>query len=220
MADERREKRRGQRRGYHHGDLPQTLMDAAVRHIAAEGTENLSLRALARECGVSATAPYRHFPSKRCLLAAVATRGFRELRESLRAALEPEDSLDAQLLALARAYVDFAIRNPTAYGMMFGSVIEDFSEYDMLAEAAESSYSVVRDVLAKLASEHPQQDRDVDQLAGTVWAAVHGVASLLLYHLAPDDVDADSGPMRASRSLSTHPERALELLLRGLFADS
>jgi AcrR family transcriptional regulator len=219
MADGRSDTGRGGRRSYHHGDLPQTLMDAAVRHIAAEGTENLSLRALARECGVSPTAPYRHFPSKRCLLAAVATRGFRELRESLSAALLPEDALEAQLLALAGAYVDFAVSNPTTYGMMFGSVIEDFSEYDMLAEAAEGSYAVVRDVLEKLTAEHPRGDRDVDQLAGTVWAAVHGVASLLLNHLAPDAVDAASGPMRASRSLSAHPEQALALLLRGLFAD-
>ena len=56
-------------------------MSLAIEHIAEEGTEKLSLRALAREAGVSATAPYRHFPTKKCLLAALATRGFDDLYE-------------------------------------------------------------------------------------------------------------------------------------------
>ena len=59
---------------YHHGDLPETLMALALEHIAESGTEKLSLRALAREAGVSATAPYRHFPSKQCLLAETLRR--------------------------------------------------------------------------------------------------------------------------------------------------
>jgi len=212
-------KRRRQRRRYHHGDLPETLMDAAVRRIAAEGTENLSLRALARECGVSATAPYRHFPSKRCLLAAVATRGFVRLGSSLEAALDPAAGVDAQLLAVSRAYVDFAVAHPTTYGMMFGSVIEDFSEYQMLAEAAERSYAVVHQLLERLAAEHPRPGRDAAQLAGVVWAAVHGVASLLLYHQVHAERHAVHGPTRALRSLADDPDRALMLMLAGLTAD-
>ena len=64
---------------YHHGDLRTTLLRAAEAHIALEGTERLSLRALAREAGVSATAPYRHFDDRQALLVALATDGFDEL---------------------------------------------------------------------------------------------------------------------------------------------
>ena len=140
----------GDERGYHHGDLAASLMDAAIAHIAEEGTEKLSLRALARECGVSPTAPYRHYPSKRCLLAAIATRGFRELKTFTSAQIDPSVRLEERLLKMGRAYVDFALAHPTTYQIMFGSVIEDFSEYDSLAQAADEAYRVVLDQLEHL----------------------------------------------------------------------
>ncbi len=87
---------------YHHGDLAGTLMEAALQHIAAEGTESLSLRALAREAGVSATAPYRHFPSKQCLLAALATRGFKRLRDAMSTGLEPDMAVEDRFRAVGQ----------------------------------------------------------------------------------------------------------------------
>ena len=100
---------------YHHGDLAETLMEAALTHIAANGTERLSLRALAREAGVSSTAPYRHFPSKRCLLAALATRGFRELKRSMSDAVDAATTLEERFAAMGRTYVNYAVANPTSY---------------------------------------------------------------------------------------------------------
>ncbi|MEM7004211.1 MAG: TetR/AcrR family transcriptional regulator [Pseudomonadota bacterium] len=98
---------------YHHGELPATLMTLALEHIQAHGTEKLSLRALAREAGVSPTAPYRHFPSKQCLLAAIAAQGFQTLREEhLRTAakgLAPEPRLQT----MAMSYINFAQTSPS-----------------------------------------------------------------------------------------------------------
>jgi len=107
------------RRSYHHGDLRQVLMKAAREHIAVEGTEKLSLRALAREAGVSPTAPYRHFPTKNCLLAAIAAEGFAELQDTMHRQVHAAgpDVLD-QLSAAARAYVQYALENPVKFHLM------------------------------------------------------------------------------------------------------
>ena len=120
---------------YHHGDLPATLMAMALERIAEEGTEKLSLRALAREAGVSPTAPYKHFPTKRCLLAALATQGFRALGEANGSVAVSGADLEDSFVRMGMAYIRFATGNPTAYQIMFGTVIEDFSEYPELAEA-------------------------------------------------------------------------------------
>ena len=80
-------------------------MQLAVTEIAAQGTEKLSLRALARAAGVSQSAPYRHFPTKRCLLAAIATQGFKLMQQRMEKALAPVSGTEAKLIALGVAYV-------------------------------------------------------------------------------------------------------------------
>ena len=72
---------------YHHGNLRAELLDTAIEQLRENGAEDLSLRALARAIGVSQTAPYRHFADKSELLAAMATRGYRELYAALREAV-------------------------------------------------------------------------------------------------------------------------------------
>jgi len=203
-------------RAYHHGDLPQTLMDAAIRRIAADGTENLSLRALARECGVSPTAPYRHFPSKRCLFAAIATRGFQELQSHCEQACADSGTPDAGLLAACQAYINFALDNPTVYHLMFGSVLEDFSEYQMLADAAESAYQVVLDLLEAIRASRPGLDLEATQLGAVVWSAIHGIASLLLFALARKSDGGPASPQASMVWLQANTDRTLNLLLRGL----
>ena len=73
-------------RAYHHGNLRAELLDTAIEQLREQGTEDLSLRALARAIGVSQTAPYRHFADKGELLAAMATRGYRNLLATLESA--------------------------------------------------------------------------------------------------------------------------------------
>ncbi|MGE0626043.1 MAG: TetR/AcrR family transcriptional regulator [Pseudomonadales bacterium] len=201
---------------YHHGDLPVTLMDLALEHIAAEGTEKLSLRALAREAGVSPTAPYRHFPTKRCLLAALATRGFRRLQViNATHDLENED-LETAFMRLGMGYIRFALENPTAYGIMFGTVIEDFSSYPDLAEAAEASYAPVRRLVDRMLAHYPDEDMTADLLAGATWSSVHGIASLLIFGQSRTDRYGDRGPSRAMRALAADPEAALRAHMLGL----
>lgn len=208
MAD-----RKATRAAYHHGDLPDRLMCLALQHIRCHGTQKLSLRALAREAGVSPTAPYRHFPTKQCLLAALATQGFRELQTRTEAAACGAETLEGKFLAMGSAYVQFAQDNPTTYQLMFGSVLGDFSTYDMLHNAAHGAYSVVDELLVRLVAEKALS-LDADQLAGMVWAALHGIASLLISEL--ESAAHSPRPMRSLAALRADPRPSVEYTLRAL----
>src|SRR3982751_2002701 len=92
-------------RPYHHGNLRRALLDEAIAMIRTEGVDGVTLREIGARVGVSRTALYRHFADKRALLAAVATEGFRALREQLLAAWEGEGGGDAAFRAMGFAYV-------------------------------------------------------------------------------------------------------------------
>ncbi|MEM7080172.1 MAG: TetR/AcrR family transcriptional regulator [Pseudomonadota bacterium] len=204
------------RPGYHHGDLPDRLMCLALQHIADVGTQKLSLRALAREAGVSPTAPYRHFASKQCLLAALATQGFQELEARTDAAGLAAQSVEDRFLAMGLAYVRFAQDNPTLYQLMFGSGLSEFSAYEMLHTAVASAYGSVDRVLAQLIAEK-DLPLEVEQLGGVVWGALHGIASLLISDLKIGD--GTLRPMQSLAALRADPEVSIEYLLRSLIAE-
>jgi len=204
-------------RSYHHGDLRDTLMEAALASIAAHGTEKLSLRALAREAGVSPTAPYRHFPSKQCLLAALAEEGFLELRARFDAvAATPQPDLEQRLLALGMAYIEFAFEHPTTYELMFGSVLGDFSAYRSLQDAAEGCYLVLYRTLEAGLSPDSSPKLTATRLGGVVWAAVHGVASLLLYHRDSRGAEDPEDPRASLHGMMADPASALRVLFAGI----
>ena len=186
-------------------------MDLAVQQIQAHGTEKLSLRALARDAGVSPTAPYKHFASKQCLLAALATQGFAGLADLTHQAICQTADLDERVIAMSLAYIRFAQDNPTAYHLMFGSVLGDFSAYQMLQTAAVGAYDEVKQVLSEVAHRNGCDEVDPEQFAGAVWALVHGVASLTIDHVSIGDQHAS--PMRSIAALKADPEGAIRLLL-------
>lgn len=201
--------------GYHHGELPGTLMALAIKHIEAQGTEKLSLRALAREAGVSPTAPYRHFPTKKCLLAALATQGFERLRQRVVQAVQASDTIEERFLGLGEAYVGFALDNPTAYRLMFGSVLGDFSAYDMLRTAADQSYEPVQKLLQELIDTR-QLSYDITLLGGVVWSGVHGMASLLIDHMDKAESGGGSKPGESVRALRDHLRESLQVMFANL----
>src|SRR5262245_20660369 len=134
------------RRSYHHGDLRAALLAAAGRLLEEEGAEAVSFRAIAREVGVSQTAPYNHFESKEHLLATVAEEGFRAFTASQRAAARTRPPR-RRLQALGRAYVAFASAHPQLYRLMFGVGLADWKRYPPLAEAALAAGAPVQQAL-------------------------------------------------------------------------
>ena len=112
---------------YHHGDLRNALVLTAVRLIEDEGLDEFSLRAAAREVGVSANAAYRHFSDKSELLTAVAAHGFEQLAQRMRRTMNatrtgktPAELAINRFKATGRAYVEFALAHPELFEVMFG----------------------------------------------------------------------------------------------------
>lgn len=165
-------------RAYHHGELPAALVSAALDLLAADGADAVSLRAVARRAGVSAMAPYRHYPDKEALLAAVAARGFEGLRDALRAADAAGSTGQAPaghaLVAQAAAYVHYARTNPALFRLMFGP--RSPGAHPELATAGEAAYAVLA---ARVAAETPAGS-DREAVALGCWSLVHGLALLFL----------------------------------------
>ena len=103
---------------YHHGNLRDTLLEAAFTLVDSAGVESISMRALAREAGVSSAAPFRHFPDKKVLLAAIARKAAAELERKLdEASADSSDAL-TQFRAMSVAYVRFAAEHPTLFDLI------------------------------------------------------------------------------------------------------
>lgn len=108
------------RNSYHHGHLRETLLQAADRLIEAQGVRNLSVRELARDCGVSHTSVQRHFADKHAMLIEVARRGFDRLGAAFReAGANSSEGFGRRLTRLAQAHVDFGLRHPAVMRWMF-----------------------------------------------------------------------------------------------------
>ncbi|MFI5563555.1 TetR/AcrR family transcriptional regulator [Amycolatopsis japonica] len=155
--------------GYHHGDLRASLLTTAMRML--EAGEQFSLRAVAREAGVSATAPYRHFADRDALESALAAQGLRDLKEDLAQGRELPASVE-DLAELAVAYVDFALRRPALFRLMFGNACDTGSKERVQAAAD------IHDLL-RLAMTHVFSEPS-DALASAGWALAHGLAYLFL----------------------------------------
>jgi len=147
---------------YHHGDLPAALLRAAGKTLEKRGIGALSLREAARRAGVSHNAPYRHFPDREALLAALAAEGFAMLGERLRG--QPAR-------AMGEAYVRFALEQPQRFRLMFGGVLP-LAKYPELRAAAEGAYQALVTAFQEL----PKPE----VAAAAAWSLVHGLSHLLL----------------------------------------
>lgn len=158
---------------YHHGDLPATLLKAAGRALEKQGIGALSLRETARRAGVSHNAPYRHFPDREALLAALAAEGFAMLGERLRGKPGRE---------MGEAYVRFALEQPQRFRLMFGGVLP-LAKYPELGTAAKAAHGALTSAFKDL----PRPEL----AAAAAWSLVHGLSHLLLDgHFAAQDREA------------------------------
>ncbi|RGD56389.1 TetR/AcrR family transcriptional regulator [Kitasatospora xanthocidica] len=157
---------------YHHGDLRAASLRAARELLEEDGSAGLSLRAVARRAGVSATAPYRHFADRDALVSAVAAEGYVELAAHL-AAAHPSPRTPEDLAEVAVAYVRFALERPALFRVMFAEPCDPTNEERVAATAAIWEY--VRGIVHGV---FPGSDPEA--LSTAVWAIVHGLAFLHL----------------------------------------
>lgn len=170
--------RRG-RKGYHHGNLREALIEAARALIAEKGASGLTFAEAARRAGVSAAAPYRHYRDRDQLLSDVALRGFElfenALTEAWRAG-QPETMTAFE--RVGRAYLQFAREEPAYFAAMFesGIAIEPGTE---LSLASERAFAVLRTVAEAICERIPEDTRPPVMMTSLhIWSIAHGIAAL------------------------------------------
>lgn len=168
---------------YHHGALPEALLGAAQRVLVRDGLAGLGLRAIAREAGVSHTAPKHHFGDTTGLLSELAAVGYRRLRDAMLASMENTTDARERRNAIGHAYVHFAYDNAALFGLMFRNEIVDM-RYPPLAEASAAAMRVMAPTIrgeATVPMPAPVALSAPDAMRVTAaWAYVHGLATLLV----------------------------------------
>jgi AcrR family transcriptional regulator len=148
---------------YHHGDLRSAILRSAGNLMEKQGVGGLSLRAAARRAGVSHNAPYRHFPDRDALLAALGAEGFGQLQR----ALEGKSGRE-----LGAAYVRFALERPERFRLMFGARLAKGGSPELRAQA-QATFGALQGAFAALGA-------DAEYAAVAAWSLVHGLAHLIL----------------------------------------
>ncbi|MBM2292769.1 TetR/AcrR family transcriptional regulator [Sulfitobacter pseudonitzschiae] len=196
------------KRGYHHGNLRQALVDAALELIELRGPTGFTLSEAAKQAGVTPAAVYRHFEGREDLIAEAALQGYEIFADLMDYAYQSgQPSALAAFEATGRAYLAFARKHPGHYISMFESGIS-INRTPELAAAANRANGVLEKAAADLSQHIPADKRPpASMFSAHIWAMSHGVVELF----------ARNSPGRAS---PFPPEDLLEsgigIYLRGL----
>jgi AcrR family transcriptional regulator len=190
----------GEARGrYHHGNLREALVEAALRLIAERGPAGFAFVELARAAGVSPAAPYRHFRDRNAVLAEIARRGFLRFAEGLERAWNGGKPDPVRALEnLGRAYLAFARAEPASYAVMFEAALP-MEEEPALRQASDDAFAVLRRAAEAVCAAAPWHRPPPLMVALHLWATAHGVASLFV-----------GGPDGSRHHIPMSPEDLLE----------
>ncbi|UGT44471.1 TetR/AcrR family transcriptional regulator [Nocardia yamanashiensis] len=173
-------------RPYHHGDLRGQLLERAEQALREQGVEQLSLRKLAREVGVTHNAPSRHFPDKQALLDALALNGFQRIGEAFRGAVAGEQPFEDRFRELARVYLRFAVDNSALLTLMFARKHSPTGGEAMATAVAEAFAVPVR-LTAEAQERGEIVAGDPMRIGWTVAVALQGLASFATAGLIPPE---------------------------------
>ena len=165
--------------------------DVAMSMFMQQGYEQFSLRTLAREMGCSHATPYRYFKDKAEIFAVVRAEGFARFAAALEQGLSGGDDAEERLRLLARAYFDFAQQEPAAFTVIFEMGQPAADEYPFVDEAGFAAWSVLFRTVRQ-AVDAQVLCGDVLLLAHSMWAGIHGIASLQLAGKLTVGLDADA----------------------------
>jgi AcrR family transcriptional regulator len=158
---------------YHHGDLREALVQAALQEVELGGPEAINISALAKKLGVSQPAPYKHFADRETLLVAVTAEAFRQFSAMLRASIV-EPSKRSKLSRFAQLTLDFGLRRNGVYRLMFASRVMACAPKDSeLHSAAMETFDLLLEALEAPAIEFLRE-----RSALKIWASLHGVVML------------------------------------------
>jgi len=200
-------------RGYHHGNLKEELIRAALELIAKKGPAGFTFAEAARWAGVSPAAPYRHYRDRDDLLADVARRGFEQFADALNAAWDEgrPDPMTA-FERMGKAYLNFAQAEPAYYSAMFEAGISPNTSAE-LASAGDRAFAVIRNAAERIIARLPAGKRPPALMVALhVWSLSHGIAALF----GRGDAARRPLPMAADELL----EAGVLVYLRGLGLES
>jgi AcrR family transcriptional regulator len=163
-------------RNYHHGNLKASLIEAGLAALAHTEADDLSLRQLAKDVGVSANAAYRHFEDKDALLSAMAAEGFRRFTRAQEDAASGVAQAEDRLKASGQAYVAFALTSPALYRLMFQRMAFAATDPE-LAMSASGGMTVLLEATSSMLHA-PVHDERVRVAAAACWSLVHGLSAL------------------------------------------
>jgi AcrR family transcriptional regulator len=164
---------------YHHGNLKQALLEASLEIIRQAGPGAFTLREVARRAGVSHNAPYRHFRNKEELLAALAAEGFDRLTAAMSKAAESASGALERLRLSGRGYVEFALRHPQHFAVMF-EVPWQYDSYPQTQAAGARAFGTLVRSIEACQAEGILPAGDARPFALLAWSMVHGVAKLAI----------------------------------------
>lgn len=193
------------RTAYHHGDLHQQAHQQALAVLRLEGDGAISLRAIAKQIGVSAPALYRHYADRESLLAELAISGFAALRQQLLSV--EQHTPRAALIGIGLAYVAFAQSEPNLYRLMFGGRVLPKGAHPRLDQAGLGAFNVLQDTIARGQRAGYLKPAPLALMTATAWSLVHGLSQLTIDGHLPN---ADAEPQLA--------EGITSLLLEGAIA--
>lgn len=165
---------KSQRRSYHHGDLRTSLIRAGLDMLKERSTDDLSLRELARNIGVTAPAVYRHFSDRRALLDALCLEGQAMLAEAQRAAMAAAGGGQKGFDDTGLAYVHFALAHPALFRLM----IKSSPPITSLVSSGEALQVLTSNVAAVLPGNATSREQELR--AVRAWSLVHGITMLIL----------------------------------------
>lgn len=169
----------GRRKGYHHGNLREALINTTLSLISEKGAAGFTIAEAARAAGVSPAAPYRHFKDRDALMADVARRGFEVFANGLKEAwAEGRPTPKAAFMRMGRAYLSFAHEEPSYFAAMFEAGLP-FKDYPELKDAGDQAFLVLREACEAVIATLPEDKQPpAMMMALHIWSLSHGIAGL------------------------------------------
>ena len=152
-----------------------------IEILSKEGLTGLSLRKVAKKAGVSHAAPYAHFTDKQALIAAISTEGYRRLYDQLSAKVESYRSNPQRMLVeVGWAYIEFALKDPEHFKIMFMGIIEQEKDYPDFREMSQKNFELLMKLVKDCQDTGLLAAGPADMVAINLWSLVHGFVLLLL----------------------------------------
>ncbi|NOQ29672.1 MAG: TetR family transcriptional regulator [Helicobacteraceae bacterium] len=167
---------------YHHGNLKEELISIALEMIENEGVEKITLRELGSRVGTSRSAIYRHFSSKNDLIQSVFIAGFEKLDKAILPSLQNDEYILTRLFNMGKEYINFAIKNPNIYRLLFGNNFSNEREESCDIEDKEIAcgFHYLVAVVVQAQEKKLFKKDDPMKQAFVIHAMIHGVASMLI----------------------------------------